>query len=72
MVKSSVFKTAMNTVLCILAWQTMSYAQGGSLKFHYLTVENGLSKNWIRAIQRDHQGFMWFASENGLNRLNCP
>jgi methyl-accepting chemotaxis protein/ligand-binding sensor domain-containing protein len=45
-------------------------AQDDKLHFSKLTVEDGLSQNFIRAILRDHKGFMWFGTENGLNRYD--
>jgi signal transduction histidine kinase/ligand-binding sensor domain-containing protein/DNA-binding response OmpR family regulator len=35
-----------------------------------LTVEEGLSHNWVRSIIKDRQGFMWFGTFNGLNRYD--
>jgi methyl-accepting chemotaxis protein/ligand-binding sensor domain-containing protein len=57
-----------------LLWAVLSTlnagAQDGRLHFARLTVENGLSQNFIRAILRDHKGFLWFGTENGLNRYD--
>ncbi len=36
--------------------------------FKQLTVEDGLSNNWVKAILKDHSGYMWFGTFNGLNR----
>jgi hypothetical protein len=40
------------------------------LKFEHLTVEDGLSNNFIRSIVQDSSGFMWFATEDGLNKYD--
>ena len=53
----------------VTAWEGPR-AQGVTLRFQHLTVENGLSQNLVRAIMRDRKGFMWFATENGLNRYD--
>ncbi|HTR25272.1 MAG TPA: two-component regulator propeller domain-containing protein [Terriglobales bacterium] len=50
-------------------------AQGGhvpgrDLKFTHLTTNDGLSENHVFAILQDHRGFMWFATEDGLNRYD--
>ncbi len=45
-------------------------AEEKRLQFSRITVEDGLSQNFIRAILRDHKGFMWFGTENGLNRYD--
>jgi ligand-binding sensor domain-containing protein/signal transduction histidine kinase len=40
------------------------------LKFNKLTVENGLSQSNINHIIQDHKGFLWFATNGGLNRFD--
>lgn len=44
------------------AWQDIS--------FKHLTVANGLSQNTISAIHHDSRGFMWFGTQDGLNRYD--
>lgn len=41
-----------------------------SLVFENLNTENGLSQNAVLAIAQDHRGFMWFGTNNGLNRYD--
>lgn len=41
-----------------------------SYDFHYLTTEKGLHQNTIKAIVKDSQGFMWFATRDGLVRYD--
>lgn len=36
----------------------------------YLRIEDGLSNNSVRCIYRDHDGFMWFGTYDGLNRYD--
>ena len=36
----------------------------------YLGVESGLSNNIVNSIYRDHFGFMWFGTYDGLNRYD--
>lgn len=38
--------------------------------FERISTENGLSNNAVTAIQKDKNGFMWFSTENGLNRFD--
>lgn len=35
-----------------------------------LGIEQGLSNNYVIGIAQDRQGFMWFATESGLNRFD--
>tara|TARA_R110000868_G_scaffold368227_1_gene631195 strand:- start:20876 stop:23758 length:2883 start_codon:yes stop_codon:yes gene_type:complete len=39
-------------------------------QFRHYDTENGLSNNIVYAIYQDHEGFMWIATENGLNRFD--
>jgi signal transduction histidine kinase/ligand-binding sensor domain-containing protein/DNA-binding response OmpR family regulator len=41
-----------------------------TLKFKHLTTTEGLSQNHVMAILKDRQGYMWFATEEGLNRYD--
>jgi len=45
-------------------------AQTGQLKFRYLTNEDGLTQNSGRSIIQDSRGFIWIATEIGLNRYD--
>ncbi|MDE6451521.1 MAG: hypothetical protein K2L23_04390, partial [Odoribacter sp.] len=38
--------------------------------FTFLSVENGLSQQTVNAIYQDTDGYMWFATRNGLNRYD--
>ncbi|MXV17334.1 hybrid sensor histidine kinase/response regulator [Hufsiella ginkgonis] len=46
-----------------------SYAQQ-SIKFKHLSTRNGLSQSNVTSIVKDRQGFMWFATRDGLNRYD--
>ncbi|MCK5372228.1 MAG: hypothetical protein KAQ62_26890 [Cyclobacteriaceae bacterium] len=41
-----------------------------NIKFDKITVENGLSQSNINWIMQDDQGFIWFATNGGLNRFD--
>ena len=40
------------------------------LQFKSLTIDNGLSNNNVRSICQDSTGYMWFATQNGLNKYD--
>jgi len=49
------------------------YAAGGPgrpIDFKRLTLEDGLSQSSINCIAQDAQGFMWFGTQDGLNRYD--
>jgi signal transduction histidine kinase/ligand-binding sensor domain-containing protein/DNA-binding response OmpR family regulator len=39
-------------------------------RFEYLLIEDGLPQNTISTIERDHYGFMWFGTNNGISRYD--
>ena len=40
------------------------------LKFETISINDGLSQGMVNAILQDHYGFMWFATNDGLNRFD--
>ena len=40
------------------------------LPFEQLTINDGLSQGFVKAIAQDHDGFMWFGTKNGLDRYD--
>ena len=41
-----------------------------NVRFNHLTVNDGLSHAAVTAIAQDHRGFMWFGTQDGLNRYD--
>ena len=41
-----------------------------NISFNHLTVEDGLSNNDVNTLIQDHTGFIWFGTEDGLNRYD--
>src|SRR5687767_4969000 len=41
-----------------------------NLKFKHFTTNEGLSQNHVLAILKDRKGYMWFGTEEGLNRYD--
>ena len=45
-------------------------AYGAEYPFRNISIEDGLSQNTISCILQDRNNFMWFGSEDGLNRYD--
>ncbi|AXY76285.1 histidine kinase [Paraflavitalea soli] len=56
-------------LLSMTSWLNLP-AQQPSLYFDRLTMQNGLSHNKVNCIIRDRRGFMWFGTNDGLNRYD--
>jgi signal transduction histidine kinase/ligand-binding sensor domain-containing protein len=46
------------------------YAPPTSMRFETLSLEEGLSQNAVLDILQDHQGYLWVATQDGLNRYD--
>ena len=55
-------------VLWLLLLSVVSLAQPYSVK--QLGIEKGLSNNYVVSIAQDKQSFLWFATEEGLNKFD--
>lgn len=56
-------------MILTLGYGTEIYSQDQP-KLESITVEDGLSQGFISEIIQDKEGFMWFATKNGLNRYD--
>lgn len=54
--------------LTFLVFQTNVISQ--SLFFNHLTTNNGLSNNYVYEVLQDQAGFLWFATDDGLNKYD--
>lgn len=41
-----------------------------TINFHHLTTNDGLSNNSVTDLYQDRKGFLWFATDDGLNRFD--
>jgi len=49
---------------------TVAFAGQDRIDFDRLSIEQGLSQSIIEQMVQDQKGFMWFATEDGLNRFD--
>ena len=54
-------------VLCCFHCYAQSFP---NLKFSHLTEKDGLSNNTVTVLRKMLQGFIWFGTDNGLNRFD--
>jgi len=58
-------------IIFLLLFSSVSLtAQNNDIKFEHLSVDHGLSNNIVYRIIQDSRGFMWFATEDGLNKYD--
>ncbi|MFN0030554.1 MAG: two-component regulator propeller domain-containing protein [Flavobacteriales bacterium] len=55
-------------MLCVFALKIV--CSQNTYSFRTINTEDGLSANRVNAIMQDSRGFMWFATDNGLNRYD--
>lgn len=51
-------------------WQKSIFAQQQDIRFTHYSVETGLSQNSVLDVIQDHTGFLWVATQDGLNRFD--
>src|SRR5574338_101875 len=66
--RSDAYKYIITLLLSLFIDSSIVLAQ--SLKFGKLTIEDGLSNNDVNTLIQDNIGFLWFGTEDGLNRYD--
>ena len=44
--------------------------KANTMRFDHVTVADGLAQSSVMAIAQDNYGFLWLATESGLNRYD--
>jgi signal transduction histidine kinase/DNA-binding response OmpR family regulator/streptogramin lyase len=68
--KNHFFRLAILVLSALQAVMIPGFAQQDHPKFIHLSTNEGLSQGHVKAILKDSQGFMWFATEEGLNKYD--
>jgi diguanylate cyclase (GGDEF)-like protein len=65
-IRSIVILLAVISSTHLLSPGLASFAESGQ----HITIEQGLSQSTVQAILQDSQGFMWFGTQDGLNKYD--
>src|SRR4051812_48284170 len=57
-------------VLLMIVFAQVATAQTGDINFINFTNKDGLSTNTINTILKDRYGYMWFGTDDGLNKFD--
>ena len=57
-------------IICLFIHVQVGYSQPNRIYFDHITTEEGLSQNDVNCIHQDRHGFMWFGTNDGLNRYD--
>jgi ligand-binding sensor domain-containing protein/serine phosphatase RsbU (regulator of sigma subunit) len=57
------------TLFCLASSQVI-YAQSQIVSFKHLSTNEGLSHSHVNTILKDSQGFVWFGTDEGLNKYD--
>ncbi|MDQ4141870.1 MAG: hypothetical protein M3142_15290, partial [Bacteroidota bacterium] len=58
------------SLLLLFSTTGKSFGQSENMRFEHLTEQQGLSQNTVWSIHQDKEGFMWFGTEDGLNKYD--
>ena len=56
--------------LCSLFIGVMPLAAQDESRYYNITADEGLSQSFVNCIYQDKQGFMWFGTQDGLNKYD--
>ncbi len=67
--QTTLLRRAFFLVLLVLAYPAAGHERA-AMRFDHLTVADGLAQSSVMDVVQDQQGFIWFATENGVDRFD--
>ncbi|MBL7046636.1 MAG: PAS domain S-box protein [Candidatus Marinimicrobia bacterium] len=65
------FRSAIYIIaLIVILFSINLIARQNDIKFEHIFIDQGLSQNTVVCIDQDNQGFMWFGTQDGLNKYD--
>lgn len=55
---------------CLLFCHSSLFADNENIRFQRMALEQGLSQEYVLTAFQDSEGFMWFGTQEGLNRFD--
>ncbi len=62
--------TRIATLILFICWSVICPGQSNQVVFGRLGIDDGLSQSSVVAIAQDSLGYLWFATQDGLNRYD--
>lgn len=67
----SILQRGMSQLLWSLLLGSLSvFGQNNTLKFDHIDLEDGISQSVVTSMVQDRSGFLWFGTQDGLNRFD--
>jgi ligand-binding sensor domain-containing protein/serine phosphatase RsbU (regulator of sigma subunit) len=64
------FNNTLRIIFFVIVQAIVVQLRAQDYKFNHFSVEQGLSQTVVNCIMQDQQGFMWFGTQEGLNRYD--
>jgi signal transduction histidine kinase len=57
-------------ILCYCGLHLLFYAQKNIIEFYQYSTNEGLVDNWVNDFDKDQNGFLWIATNDGISRFD--